>query len=470
MDPEPQYMFSNITSRAATSIFRGFHRIRNHFLWSRIPCAQMINEVDLHNYGGSRLALSDLNGDGRKEFLWLQSAGMFKSKIYENSPEISNYMQEVGQKDVFCLTATDQAGNILWQTGNPYEGTEPYITHASEHILKTGDINGDGTDEILVLDDQDNLLVIEPVNGNVIRKVNLPDDSFSTLFYIRTGDGPKDFILLIGVMDRAYSPHPYANPWIIMNSDLEIVSCRDYKGAGHNVLIEDMNNDGKVEMLIGYQLINTSGEVLWTVDCWEAGDIDSLEQHADYIHAKHFNGDWLIAISGSDNQYLIDSSGKTLWVKRLPHPQACLIGYYRGEPRVFITNQREVMNSYTLDGSERWKGKLREHWPMGRPSLAYHDRPIHSSDPMEIIESTGAASTDLILYKEGGWPYLINFNGDIVKQLPYTPSTRKMDPAVGFRRINDIGLSYEAAVADIDNDGLAEILIYDRNHLWTYKL
>lgn len=443
---------------------------RNHFFWSTVPSATLVNELDLRNYGGSRLFLADINLDGKKEYLWLQSAGMFKSEIYREFPEINDYMQKTVQQSVFCLTATDQEGNVIWQAGKPYAGRNPYLTHASEQMLKTGDINGDGADEILVLDDSDNLLMLDPVNGETIRSVRLPNDSFSTLYYIRTGTAPEDFILLVGVMDRAYTPHPYANPWLIINSDFEIVSLRDYKGAGHNVVIEDVNDDGRLEIMVGYQLINTKGEVLWTVDCWQNKEIDSFEQHADFIHAKKIDGEWLFSISGSDKQYLINSKGHTIWVKDLPHPQACLIGNYRGQPRIFVANQREIMNSLTLDGEEAWSGLLPEHWPMGKPATGDPKRPIHSSDPLHIIPSSGGDPSDLLLYTEGGWPYVIDFNGAVVKKLPCTPNSKVKDPAIGFRRINDIGLSFDAEVYDIDNDGLPELLVYNRNYLWIYKI
>ena len=442
-------------------------KLKEHLSWNNIPDAELIKEINLSDSGGCRLFVEDLNQDGIKEFLWLQSAGMFKSKIYDKFSNVKNYLDKVKQSSVFCLTATDQEGRIIWQSGKPYYGESPYLTHAPEQLLKMGDVDGDGINEILVFDAYDNLLVINPINGKTKRTIKLPEDNFSIVYYVKLSSAPKDFVLLIGVMDRAYDPHPYANPWIIMDSEFQIISCRDYKGAGHNVIIEDFNNDGEIEFLIGYQLVNTKGEVLWTVDYWDKREINSLEQHADNIQAHKVDDEWFVTISGSDKQYYVNSKGKTIWVETLPHPQFSLIGNYNGEDRIFVANQREGMNSYTLEGKEAWNGLLPEHWPLGKPISINSERPIHINDPMNLIPSK---DNDLMLYKEGGWPYVIDFSGKIVYKLPMPQTAKKSDPKVYYRRINDIGFSFEGEVADIDNDGNYEILVYDRNYLWVYKL
>ncbi len=461
-------MIERIVSKFASKFHKGIAHTKEYYFWSKIPSATLVKEVNLKNFGGCRLFVTDINQDGIKEFLWLQSAGMFKSKIYDDFPGIKNYLDKIGQENVFCLTATDQDGNVLWQIGEPYEGENPYLTHSPEHLLKTGDVNGDGIDEILVFDAADNILVLNPLNGEVIQKIKLPNDSFSILYYIKTGKQPKDFILLVGVMDRSYAPHPYANPWLIIDSNFDIINSQDYIGAGHNVLHEDFNNDGKVELVIGYQLVDTKGDVIWTTDYWKDKEIDSLEQHADYIHAKKINEQWVIAISGSDKQYLLDTNGKTIWEKSLPHPQFSIIGCFKGEPRILVANQREIINSFSLAGDEVWKGMLPEHWPMGKPKLANQKRPIHSSDPLDFIP--GKNNTDWLLYKEGGWPFIVDFQGNIVMKFPFTPHAKKKDPTVGFHRLNDIGMAYEGEIVDTDNDGKLEVIIYDRSYLWIYKI
>jgi len=432
-----------------------------------VPEAALLREIQLGNWGG-RLFVEDINNDGLKEFLWLQTAGMFKSKIYDQSQGVKNYFDIVG-RDIFCLTATDQHGDILWQTGAPYSGEYAYLSHAAEHMLAFGDINNDGYKEILVFDESSHLLVLSPLDGAIIKKIQLPADNFSIVHYIQEAEDASSFKILLGVTDRGYPPHPYGNPRLIMNNQFEVISSKDYRGAGHYISVDDVNRDERPEVLMGYQLVDLEGETIWIVDYWKGRDIDPRKQHVDHVATLWLDGQWFAAIAGSDRLYFVNSQGKTLWSKYLPHPQFCLIGSYQGEKRIFVLNQREIMNSIRLDGTEVWRGILPENWPMGKPKCSNPARPIHMDDPAALIPGK-AGEDDYILYKEGGWPYLIDFNGQITKKFPHTSNIPAKNPALPFHRINDIGLSYEAESADINNDGKPEVLIYNREYLWIYTL
>lgn len=459
-------MISSIVAGIKRRVINKFKLYRDSLFWKKIPELMLRKEIYLGNFGGSRLFIHDIDGDGKKEFLFLQTAGMFKAKLFQEFPEIKKYMDSVYQGEVFCLTATDDNGNIIWQTGVPQEEKKAYLCHAPEKMLAFGDVNGDGIDEILVLDAVDNLLILEASTGRVIDKIKLPNDTFSIVYYTRTGCNLSDFIILVGVMDRSYN-HSYANPWLIIDSNFKIVSNRDYLGAGHNVAIEDFNNDGIPELLIGYQLVNANGEVIWTLDIWQGREINSIEQHADNIEVFKEGDTWLASVSGSDSQYLFDLNGKTVWKKQLPHPQCSVIGEYKGEKRIFVANQRECMNSFSVAGVEKWKGLLPEYWPKGKPYLKSPARPIHINDPMNLIKQV---ESDLILYKEGGWPYLCDFDGKVVFKLFFPTNADKRHREHDFRRINDIGLSYDAEVVTNSNDLSVDVFIYDRNYLWNYKL
>lgn len=438
--------------------------------WNNIPSIKCTKEIFLKDYGGSRLFIEDINKDGIKEFIWLQSAGMFKSKIYDNFSRINEYNDRIKHKEVFNLAATGPRGDIIWSNGNPYRGIYPYLCHAPEEFLKFGDVNGDGIDEILVFDANSNLLVISPIDGRTIKTINLPSDNFAILYYIKTGVNLFDFVLLLGVMDVGYSGYDYANPWIILDHNFKIISSSSYKGAGHNAVIADFNNDGNLEIMIGYQVINLRGEVLWTIDYWSDKEIDSLEQHADNIQMYQHHDQIFLSISGSDKQYMINSAGKTQWIKSLPHPQYNLIGRYNNELRIFVVNQRQIMNSITIKGEEKWRGLLPEFWPFGDPLNNKINRPIHVNDPVTIIKAQSATGNDLMIYKEGGWPYIIDFNGSIKYRLEIPPTAKQEKPKVNFYRLNDIGLSYETFVSDVREEGKTEIYIYNRKYLWVYQI
>ena len=460
-------MLGYYSKRIAHSLRDWYHcRVR----WRGMPQARLIGELSLGNWGGCQLFIEDINGDGAAELLWLQSAGIFKSRVFADVPgEHQEYFRTLGQ-DFFCLTATRQSGEILWQIGEPYAGDHPYLSHAPERMVRCADVDGDGRKEVLVLDGSDQLLVLDGVSGRQKASVRLPADNFSVVECGRTGPNPDDVRILVGVMDRGYPPHSYGNPWLFLDGSLQTVHQADYLGAGHQVAIADVDGDGADEFLIGYQLVDHLGQVLWTLDHWRDRPIEPAQQHVDHVETCRIDGQWHAAVAGGDRQYWIDSSGQTIWSHPLPHPQFCLIGRSGSGTRVFVFNQRDQMNAFDLAGTETWRGLLPENWPVRRPPLAFSGRPIHSNEPATLLKAEGDGQVDLILYKEGGWPFVVDFQGRPVCTLPVTENVRRPTATIPYRRINDIGLSFEGNAFDLDGDGLPEVLIHDRSHLWVYHL
>jgi hypothetical protein len=423
--------------------------------WATVKNISPIKKFELGNFGGSKLILADLNFDGHEEMIFLQTAGMFRSTLFKENFTSGQFFKKTNEVP-FCITATKNTGEIMWQIGKTWSQNTPYLCHGHEEIIKIADVNNDGFLEIITFDNEDNLLIINK-EGEIIRKVKLPNDNFSIIYHVPLNG--NDFVIVIGTMDRGYDPHPYGNPWLILNSSFEIISLCDYLGAGHNIVVDDVNKDGEPEILIGFQLINLKGEVLWTLDYWRDKEIDSLEQHADCIKGFWENGDWYAAISGSDKQYLINAKGETVWVKELPHPQYCLVGKYKDETRIFVANQREVMNSYSINGQERWRGLLPEYWPHGlKPKFRDPNRPIHLAEPLKLINIKGV---DYIIYLEGGLPYVIDFNGKPSLKFDIKLKNEFEKYSSSFARINDIGLSY-----DVEISANGSLFIYNRWNLF----
>lgn len=434
-----------------------------HVKWRSIPHARLLREVPLQDWGGCQLFIEDINDDGELEFLWLQSAGIFKSGVY------SLGKRYLPSRRVFCLTATDQAGLVLWQVGKPYDGEDPYLSHATERMVCCCDVDGDGSTEVLVVNSTDELLVLDGRTGLTKNSTRLPADNFTAVACGRSGPGAGDVVVLVGVTADAYPPHSYANPWVLFNCKLDMIHKEDYLGAGHHVAVFDADGDGCDEFLIGYQLVNRIGEVLWTVDQCQGESINSLEQHVDHVEICWIGGQWFAAIAGSDKQYWVDSAGHALWARELPHPQYCAVGHTEAGLRVFVLNQRESMNCFDTSGKEIWHGLLPEFWPMGRPAGALGPRPIHCGVPAVTLR-TGAESDDLLVYKEGGWPYAIDFQGQMAFMFPFTARIQKPHVHSPHSRINNIGLSFEVEVSDLNADGYDEVVIYDRRFAWLYQL
>lgn len=443
---------------------------RWHVTWRTIPRAWLVREIALHDWGGCQLFIHDINNDGKPEFLWLQSTGIFKSRLYSQDNSVNSKLLSAHGQGLFCLTATDQSGTILWQVGQPYVGSDPYLSHAPEKMVCCYDVDGDGRTEVLALNGEDALLILDGCTGSIKNSAHLPADNFAVVACGKSGPGSGDVVVLVGVMADAYPPHNYANPWLFLDSTLHVIHHGEYLGAGHHVAIFDANGDGCDEFLIGYQLVDSHGKVVWTVDQWKGKPINPIEQHVDHVEICWIGDRWFAALAGSDKQYWIDSTGRTLWAHKLPHPQFCVVGHSESGLRIFVINQRESMHCFDMSGNEVWRGLLPENWPMGRPSGTFEPRPIHCGVPASILRTGDRILGDLIVYKEGGWPYAVNFYGQPILTFPFTERARKPNFHWPFGRINDVGLAFEAETCDLDGDSRDEIVIYDRQYAWLYRL
>jgi len=441
---------------------------RYHVEWINKPKAKLVIEFDTKDWGGCQLFVGDINNDGEKEFLWLQSLGIFKSRLFDNiNPIMDKNILKHGS-NTFCLTATDKNGNVLWQIGHPYEGKKPYISHATEQMVEIADVDGNGEIEVLVLNSCDELLMLQASTGRIKNRVKLPLDNFATIVTGIVNPTTSERIILVGVSDKSYTPYSYANPWLILDSSLNILSTNEYKGAGHNVAVLDADRDDQDEFIIGYQLVDTSGDVIWTLDEWLNKEINPQQQHADFIDKIFDDDEWFAAIAGSDKQYWVNSKGKTIWSKQLVHPQFCVIGEDNMSKRIFVFNQRHNMQCFDQMGFLLWEGLLPENWPKGRPPGAYISRPIHCNIPAIKIDIK--LENNLLIYKEGGWPYITDFYGNIKIIIPFSGKYKQPKYITSWKRLNDIGLSYEVEISDLDNDGCGEIIVYNREHVWIYQL
>lgn len=76
-------------------------------------------ELAIAPFGGMPFTI-DLDHDGASEILWLQSPGLFHSRVFDKPPWNTFVTPE--ERDHFCLTATRANGEILWQVGAPGGG------------------------------------------------------------------------------------------------------------------------------------------------------------------------------------------------------------------------------------------------------------------------------------------------------------------------------------------------------------
>ncbi len=425
-------------------------------------------EVSLDGFGGVPFC-ADLDGDGATDVLWLQSPGLFHSKVFDRGPLKGRFSK--AERDHFCLTATDATGKVRWRIGEPWRGQRPFVTHSAERALDVADLDGDGTAEVVCVR-RDEILIVDGRTGAVERSAKALADNVQIIRLGHTGPGPKDWTILAKNAESSYKPHEYANPAWFYDPHLRLLETADYHGAGHTPLAVDVDNDGLDEFLIGYNLVDHDLKTLWTYrpttpEAWDAG-----EMHVDDMVVGKVSGRWCVALAASDKAYLLDAAtGKPIWRRKGVHPQHCQVGRFHpevGGNQVFVHNKRADLQLYDARGRELWRMTPPPNFPLGQAAPC-KQRKFHVFDPTTVLPGLGPGGTDLLIFTDGGWPYVINGLGRRCLELPHTPNTAQ-DWGEVPGRPDDYGYGYYARVADFDGDKRLEVLINDRRFAWLYEV
>lgn len=239
-----------------------------------------LEEIDITQAGPRcKMLLGDLNGDGRIELLLVQP---------DNRQDVRYIPHQVQ-----CLTAFDLEGNKLWQTGTSDPGAG---SQGSDYPAQIYDIDGDGKLEVLCVM-EDRFLILDGETGITKESYQLPDPHAHDCIIIAnlTGGAYASDIIL---KDR------YHRMWAL---DRHFNLLWTHEGnPGHYPWVYDLNGDGKDEVMAGYDLLSSEGQLQWS--CKE------LEDHADCIWVGDVNGDGEpeLVIGGSVT-VMYDRHGKELW-------------------------------------------------------------------------------------------------------------------------------------------------------------
>lgn len=428
----------------------------------------LTREVSLDGFGGIPFC-ADLNGDGAVDVLWLQSPGLFHSKAFDVEPWKGRFMQ--AERDHFCLTAMNAKGEVLWRIGEPWTQKRPFVTHSAERALDCADIDGDGVLEVVCVR-RDELLVIDARTGQIERSAKAPADNVQIVRLAHTGTGPRDWTILAKNAERAYPPHEYANPAWFYDPSLKLIKTADYHGAGHAPWAIDVDQDGRDEFVIGYNLVDDDLKTVWTYrptsqDRWDAG-----EMHVDGMAVGEVGGRLCVLLAASDTACFLDArTGEPIWRRKGVHPQHCQIGRFVPDQvggQVFLHNKRADLQLYTDRGRELWRVTPPENFPLGRAAPCKRQK-FHVFDPTTLLKGVGPGSTDLLIFTDAGWPYVIDGRGRRCAEFPHTPNIAQ-DWGEVPGRPDDYGYGYYARAADFDGDGALEVLINDRRFAWFYEI
>jgi len=250
-------------------------------LRKNIPNMVLYRKIKTPGFGtGRNLRFGDLNNDGTIEILIGQ--------VVNHGPKDRN-------SELSCLTAITVDGEILWQKGFP----DPW-----KHILTSDvafqiyDINNDGKTEVIycmngtinITDGNSGMLIrseLTPYVNPAVRGVG---------GYNRFERILGDCICFCDIEGKGYDSNMilkdrYKSFWVY-DSNLNLLweaNCN----TGHYPYPEDMDGDGKDEILMGYTLFDDNGKILWNLE-------NSLKDHADGVAIFENNGKWQVICAASD--------------------------------------------------------------------------------------------------------------------------------------------------------------------------
>jgi len=290
-------------------------------LRSRNPQPKLWKKINTKGFGVARaMRLGDLNNDGETDFLLVQNMPFFGS----------NYNQ------ITCLTALDNDGRILWQSGKP-DPENAWVTY--DVAVQIHDLDGDGMTEV-VMAQGEWIKVLEGLTGK--EKARYPVPSSAILpeekswleykHYYRRDLLPYLNVDCISFADLRGTGKPHdviikdrhTRLWAYTNQ-FELLWTAS-ANLGHFPFFHDSNKDGRDEVFIGYSKFAPDGRLIWTLD-------DKMGEHSDGICVGDFTlkgGPERIFIGGSDDGVLLlDEDGSILKHHRVGHAQTPSVGQFR---------------------------------------------------------------------------------------------------------------------------------------------
>ena len=412
---------------------------------------ELLKRIDLHDFGEVSMHTGDVNGDGKLEFVFAQG---------EDAPDrrasTGGYPHE---KTIGCVTAIDQDGEIVWQTGTPmgsgqrkYHGRGPVLVH---------DLDGDGKAEVVYVTARDSRLYLQLVRGEDGTQTAERETGASwhiSPANLRGLDGKRDF-----VVNDALTLH------FAYGEDLEPIWEWKYMyGGGHNWDVRDVEGTGRDDLFVGAGRYDALGNRIWfRPDLDDAMEEMGRCPHIDSVFVEQLHqdsADYQVLWAGGKDVICLDAvSGELNWRLSGEHLQCVHTGRFDPESKDLLIYAWEKMlhkPSYMVsaDGEVQWKKEL------------------GGSANATVVRGVGPDGCDLLLLSPpviGQKPYLLDHRGEIVVEFPLgSPTelpTRKQQTG-GHGWGGDTGLGYKRMTLDLDGDGQDEILFYTREEILIYKV
>jgi hypothetical protein len=211
----------------------------------------------------------------------------------------------------------------------------------------------------------------------------------------------------------------------------------------------DLDFDGEPELLAGYKMLSSAGDLIW--------ERPELGIHSDASAYSDTDSDGAIelAIATSGKAALVSSSGNILWRGEEFHAQHIAVGAFRSKsPNHQIATmdrdraQSGILRMYSNKGQLLWR--LSDQG--SRAMLSRVDNWITDSPTSLLLVSRSFKSP----------PTLYDGSGRVVARFPFPPASSNPNGQERF------SLHFTQHF-DMDNDGREEIFIYNEKALWIYR-
>ncbi|PRZ06288.1 fibronectin type 3 domain-containing protein [Isoptericola sp. CG 20/1183] len=270
--------------------------------------ATTVAEMDTSVAGdGARPWFGDLTGNGRPEIVMVQPHHINAGAL-RDGPMVAS------------MTAFTATGEQLWQIGE----VDPEGRNNSQDIpAQVVDTDGDGDLEVVAVmypdgdtEAEGRFYVFDGATGEHVRDFALPDPLAhdAIVFVDADGEGHPDEILL---------KNRYTKAWLL-ESDGTVIW--EHEGnTGHYPWPYDFDGDGRDEIMIGYDMVDADGNLLWSAD---------LPDHADTIWVADIDSDGTadVLLGGASTSAHRWDTGETIWVNDdTVESQNIMVGEFRAD-------------------------------------------------------------------------------------------------------------------------------------------